>query len=648
MERVLQLGAMLALAWMGQALLGSQPALGAALLIGALTTFVWLPRLAEQAKRALAVGQNAESRSPAAPAPARVAGALALIGASLICGIATHWAATLPELRPAPALLAWAAAIGLLLAGAWRLAAPRPAIGLAALRAARWELVAVLALTLLALALRAYALARIPQNFGGDEGEMGMNARAILQGLVDDPFATGWLGHPNMWFFLQALALRLFGDTVFGLRMLSALIGTATVPALYAFARPLYGRPAALIAAALLATYHFHIHFSRLAANNIVDPLAALIAFTAFLHGLRTRSPLSFALAGVVLGLAQHFYMGSRLAPLVVAAALLHQLIFERELLWSLRWHVALMALGFLLGFGPLLTYFLNHPRDYTARLDMVGVFQTGWFDQERAGGQSAGQILLGQAIRSFGAWTWQPDRSAWYDPKIPLLDGASAPLFLLGLGLVVASARRVEAAMLLAWMAGTAVLGGLLLVNSPETPRYVTSAPLACLFIALAIAELAVLLRQLARLPRPVVWSLAGAATLLLALWNLDFYFDRYTPRNTYGWFNTEIGTTLGNYLRTQPDPFVYFFGAPTMYYGNGTIRFLAPDVPGTDLLAPIGSPGELPELPAGRRPIFVFLNARAGELAVVQQRYPGGSTQQVRSSAGDSILMTIYTLDR
>jgi 4-amino-4-deoxy-L-arabinose transferase-like glycosyltransferase len=644
MERALQFGAAMALAWVGVGLLRSQPVPGLAVLACAVVALVGLPQLLA---RAQGIGRG--EASPASSAPAdqladRAPAAYWLVGAAAACGIAAPWVNTLLAAQPWAGLLAWAAAIGLLLAGAWRLTTPRPAISRASLRAARWEIATVLALTLLALALRAYLLERLPQNFGGDEGEMGMNARAVLHGGVRDAFATGWLSHPNLWFFLQALALRVFGDTIFGLRMLSALLGAATVPALYLFARPLYGRQVALLAAALLATYHFHIHFSRLGVNNIVDPLVALLAFAAFLHGTRDRAAFSFALAGVTLGLAQHFYMGSRLAPLVVAAALLHQLILGRRRVWELRWQLGLMALAFLVGFGPLLNHFLSHPTDFTARLGMVGMFQTGWFDQQRASGLSTAQILLDQARNAFGAWTWQPDRSAWYDPKIPLLDRASSALFLLGLGVTIANWRRLDAAMLLAWLAGTAVLGGILLINTPESPRYITSVPVVCLLIALALAQIGTFARKRARLGRRAAWGLAGAAAALLALWNVNFYFREYTPRNTYGWFNTEVGTSIGAFLAWQPDDvFVYFFGPPAMYYGNASIRFQAPDVAGADVYGPITSAGDLPPPPEGRRPIFVFLNHRAAELAIVQAHFPNGSTQQVRASNGGP-LVTIY----
>ncbi|MBK9714716.1 MAG: glycosyltransferase family 39 protein [Kouleothrix sp.] len=666
MERALLFGTTLALIWAGQSLLRTSPLAGLAMLVAAVAAYIGLPQLVARFDGARTLGsparppiarptaqpRRAAAAQPAAQQASPVADILRqrplgarLIVASAIWGAVAYVVNSSPALQPWPALLVWASAIGLLIAGAWQLTTPRPAVSRAALLAARWEIAAVLGLTLLALALRAVRLDGIPQNFGGDEGEMGAMARAVLAGAVSDPFATGWLSHPNLWFFLQALSLQVFGNNVFGLRMLSALIGTAAVPALYAFARPLYGRPTALLATALLATYHFHIHFSRLGVNNIVDPLAALVAFTAFLHGYRTRSPLSFALAGVALGLAQHFYMGSRLAPLVIAAGLLHQLMLDRQRLWELRWHLALLGLGGLLGIGPLLGFFATHPADFNARLAMVGVFQTGWVNYQLEHGASALQILAAQARASFGAWTFEPEHSAWYDPKIPLLDQASSLLFLLGIAVTITRWRRLETALLIAWLAGVAIFGGMMMVNSPESPRYVTSAPLVCLLIAIGIAQLGALLRWLLPLGQRVVWGLSAAAVVLLALWNLNFYFREYTPRNTYGWFNTEVGTTIGRYLQQQPDPvFVYFFGAPQMYYGNASIRFQAPDVPGVDMLQPIATPDELPAAPEGRRPIFVFVNARTGELPIVQSRYPGAAADVFEASSLNGPLMTVY----
>jgi hypothetical protein len=87
-----------------------------------------------------------------------------------------------------------------------------------------------------------------------------------------------------------------------------------------------------------------------------------------------------------------------------------------------------------------------------------------------------------------------------------------------------------------------------------------------------------------------------------------------------------------------------VYFFGPPSMFYTNGSIRFLAPATPGMNVDQPIGSAGDLPPPPAGHRPIFIFLNARAGELAAVVAGYPGGTPNQFIAASNGGPLMTVY----
>jgi len=701
MGRIFALSTTVALAYIGQGLLQAEPPRlldGTVFLLLAAAAFIGM------AAWSRARGEPYPERLWIARLQAFVEHfpqSFTLLALSIVYGVLAYGFESYPTLLPWPTLVMWSFAIGFFLAGAWLLEhpgpgaraveLPRPAArqardeqapatpgtapgelvpragevaldtqievrteyrlarepGVAMLpqRYARWEIMALLALTLLALLGRALLVQNIPQNFGGDEGEMGVIARAVLRGEMRDPFATAWLSHPTLWFFVQACSLWIFGDNVWGLRMLSALIGTATIPALYLFARPLYGRPVGLAATALLATYHFHIHFSRLAVNNIVDPLLALLSFAAFFNGRRTSSWFSFALAGVLLGLGQHFYMGGRLTPLVVLALLLHAWLLDRHWLLNMRWRLALLGIGFVLAFGPLLRFFLLNHTAFTARLAAVGIFQTGWFAQQQAQGMSTIAILLHQTRDAFGAFTFQPDRSTWYDPHIPLLDRASAVLFVFGLAITISRWRRMEMVVLIAWLVGAAVFGGVLLKNTPESPRYVTTAPALCLLIALALEELMALVRWAFPLGQRAAYAVCGVAVLLLALWNLNFYFREYTPRRTFGWLNTEAATAIGAYLHEQPGHrYVYFFGPPRIFIGHGTIRFLAPGVPGIDVVDPVASPDELPPTPPGDRPIFIFLPERAGELEVVQRRFPGGTMVQERAWRTDSTLFLSY----
>ena len=161
---------------------------------------------------------------------------------------------------------------------------------------------------------------------------MGKFARNILDGRWDDPFTTGWLGHPTLWFYASSRSRsRRSATESSALRLLTALIGAATVAALYIFARRWYGPRVALMASALLAAYHFHVHFSRIGAQQRHRPVlrARGLSGSRSLGG-SARSPLLLAAAGVSVGVAQNFYFGARLEALVLLVVLAHQLIVSR------------------------------------------------------------------------------------------------------------------------------------------------------------------------------------------------------------------------------------------------------------------------------------------------------------------------------
>ncbi|MFQ5887060.1 MAG: glycosyltransferase family 39 protein, partial [Anaerolineae bacterium] len=125
------------------------------------------------------------------------------------------------------------------------------------------EFLAVFAITLLGFTLRATALDRYPPMMHGDEGEMGIRALGILNGTQPlSPFSTAFLSHPTMFYFWQALSMAFFGRNEVGLRTLSALAGTLSVPLLYLLMRYGYGRVAGMASAFLLAVSHLHIHYS--------------------------------------------------------------------------------------------------------------------------------------------------------------------------------------------------------------------------------------------------------------------------------------------------------------------------------------------------------------------------------------------------
>ena len=545
-------------------------------------------------------------------------------------------------------LALWVTGIALFLAGAARLE-PTNAIGNRAAPASprippgRWELLCVLALTLGAWLLRRYAVDSIPHNVHGDEGEMGLVARAVLRGDQRDPFATAWLAHPSLWFFVQALALDLFGDSIGGLRMLSALLGTLTVPALYVFARPLYGRAAAIIAAALLAGYHLHVHYSRIGLSNIADPLMIVLTLTAFFHGYRTRAPAAFALSGVLMGLAQYFYFSGRFIPVLVLVLLVYLAATDRRALFTLWQPIGLLAAGFLLAAGPLLHYFIAHPDVFIGRLVEHGLFQPDRLAELQANGQSLVSALVEHASRAFGIFVFLEERSPFYGPGIPLLDKASAVLLLFSVMLMLRHWRQVESIALLLWVGVTALLGGFLLVGAPQSTRYVIAAPARCVLVGVALARIGSLLGEIARSPTWRITAMTATVVSIVA-WNIYFYFGVYTPRNVYA--RAEALTEIANYLRPQAGQrYVYLFAHPQFYLNHGTIQFVGNRPAGTNVRDHLSSSTALGDPPPGLRPLFIFVPERLSELELVKPRYPVGELHEYRVQPGNrQALLYIY----
>jgi ubiquinone/menaquinone biosynthesis C-methylase UbiE len=496
----------------------------------------------------------------------------------------------------------------------------------------RWELLGLALLVLAAFLVRFIKLDEIPYVLAGDEASMGREAVRVLSGELGNPFITGWFSHPTLFAYILALPVRAFGQTTFAVRFLSPFVGALSVMAAYLFARRAWGRPVAWIAAGLLAGYHFHIHYSRLALNNIWDPLFALLVMGSLWRGRQTGDRRYYVMAGLALGVSQYFYMGARLLLVLVGALVLYWILQDGRRLWRERSNlVAFMLMAAVVAL-PIALFSVKHPDDYMARMNQLGIFQSGWLAREaELTGRSVASLLGQQLWKAALAFNYTHDPTFWYRPGIPLLRFWPSILFVFGLGLALVGVRRTPNFVLLVWMSATVLFAGALLENPPSSQRYVIAAPAVCILVALALVWIGERLRELLG-GRPAVWL--GGVTLLalLFVWgDLDFYFGEYTRTGDYGGLNTEVAQRASDYLNDLgPDWQVFFFGFPRMGIsaegGFPTVPFLAPDVHSVDVIETLEDPSLLPDmrLPA----VFIFLPEpeRAYEMKVVRDRFPNG----------------------
>src|SRR5919199_3201440 len=500
----------------------------------------------------------------------------------------------------------------------------------------------------IALPLRVAAIGSAPPTMLGDEGAMAMEAVRVLAHQHTDPFATGWGQHPMLWFFLQSYAIRIFGDSVAGVRILSAIVGSATVATTYFLARLLYGRRQAGIAALLLATYHFHIHFSRLAIFNIADPLFGTVVVASLFIGIRTRRAAAFGVMGLMLGLALYFYPGTRLFILLVALS---------TLIWAIPWArqqgsrmirklwlpVLLTCLGVLIAAGPLLQTYAGDPQAFTVRERANTITEPGWIqDQARSTRRTPVAIMLDQVAGAALAFTSYPNADGFYDNQRPLLWGLAAPLMVIGLLLALGRSGDRSYMLPILWFVLAIIFGGVVLKYPPASAHFVTLAPVVCLFIAFAIEWI---LRMVERRTdgRPHIPRII--ATLLvayLATVSVLGYFRDYLPREALGGPNTHAANALARYLERQPaGTKVWFLGMPRMYYhGFPMLDFLARQVDAADALTLWVMPA--PE--RGRTTIYAVLPEHRPELEATEARYPGGERQTLTWPTEPGPMVYIY----
>jgi hypothetical protein len=121
--------------------------------------------------------------------------------------------------------------------------------------------------------------------------------------------------------------------------------------------------------------------------------------------------------------------------------------------------------------------------------------------------------------------------------------------------------------------------------------------------------------------------WAIVAAVSgllLLVSSQDLRFYFGDFSANKRFSDNNTEVATQVGMYLaEKEPGPQVYFFGGRMGYYTHATIRYLAPQAMGTDVLESLTAP---PDWVLPGPTIFIFLPERSEELDFVQESYPDG----------------------
>jgi len=389
----------------------------------------------------------------------------------------------------------------------------------------------LLMITVLAAALRLYALDRLPPGLYHDEAYNGLDALGVIDGLRPVFFETN-NGREPLFIYLTALSISFLGRSPLAIRLVAALLGTLTVPAAYLMARELLGRRVALFTALITAGAFWHLNLSRVGFRAVSFPLLIALCLWWFSRGLRTGHWRNFALGGACLGLSLYTYTVARFVPLAFLALIAYWLLRRLPVRWR----------GLLLFFGvafmvavPLLVFAAQHLGVFIARSAQVSIFNPDINQGDLMG------TLARHVIKTLGMFNWRGDFIPRHNmPHRPVFDAAMGLFFLLGLMVTVwRAAQRREYALLLIFSA-VMLVPTVLAEDAPHFLRAVGILPVLFVFPAVGLRTLGEMLEGRSSQPLGTV-----AVALVLGMsWGatLDDYFERQVHSEDV-YYNFEAG---------------------------------------------------------------------------------------------------------
>jgi len=357
----------------------------------------------------------------------------------------------------------------------------------------RWELWILVALLLIAAALRATALTDVPPGLRYDELLNYRMAGRVLAGDRPLYFAESW-GHEPLFHYAQAASMALMGQSAWSLRLPAVVCGLLSVLTTWLAARRLFGARVASLAAAGLSISFWSIFYSREGSRVIgVAPLFSLMAYFLWrgverLNELpHTRPPwratTDFVMAGLCAGCTFYIYVAGRVSPLLATAFALYLALFDRLSLKRSWFGLALsVAVGLALA-APLLLLLSQNP----GMEQRIGLLGDAWAALK--GGDPLPVLSL--TARAAGMFVWRGEKDWLFNVYgRPIFGPLTAVCFLLGIALCIRRRRQARFAFLLLWLL-VGVSPACVVPPAASLTHTIAAQPPAYILVAVGLAAL-------------------------------------------------------------------------------------------------------------------------------------------------------------
>ncbi|MBI4200591.1 MAG: glycosyltransferase family 39 protein [Chloroflexi bacterium] len=521
------------------------------------------------------------------------------------------------------------------------------------------EAILLTGLTAVALALRLYRLEAIPPGFHGDEAAFGMEAARIARGEWIGIWTGVTLGHPTGHLYWTALLVKVFGPSVFSVRLAMALVGTLTVPAAYLLLRQLFSFRVAFTASAFIAFSFWHLVYSR-AGWTIAPAVLLLLLSLACLFRSWQRGSWPFAIAGgILLGLGFYTHKNFPFYYAGVWAFGLARIVLDRSV--ARRQLTGVFLLLSVVAAAPFLDFLAGNYGLFLQRLKLESFFEQPFFQNAPGVLGKAGATMLRVLEVLFLFHFWTPVDYVDGTGGRPLMGVVLSAFFWLGL---VVTARRLKepAYQLLAigWLAGS--LPPMLAVTG-EQRRLLGAMPFMMAYAALGLeaailwgTRLAIKLKGWARERQGRERLLRASANVGLTLFllsfaitNASYYFvswpASYQAKLTYAF---DLVKAI-EYLKAHGSGAYVYFYADRWSFNYETRQFLLPGLPGEDRSTQFGGDGTLERRHSGKV-VYVLLGEYTRLADDLRALYPEGPDEgndfyEARDTDGRAIFAALVS---
>ena len=359
---------------------------------------------------------------------------------------------------------------------------------------------ALMLITAAAGGLRLYQIDRLPPGLSYDEAWNDLQAFRVVQGKIHPVYFVDERRDVEepLHIYLIAGLFALTGPQAIGGRVVSGLLGTLTIPLLFLATREmlkalqtdphpppfLHGRGEnviALLAAFILATLYWHVHYTRLGMEPPAVPALATLTFWLLWRAINRDGWPDYALAGGALGLSLYTHPSARFLPFVVALYVFYRWRADRAWIRHELPRFGLLAVCATIVFAPLGVFFAQNPDLVFYRAGQASVVTFG-------GGL---EPIAQNAIKVIGGLIWRGDANLRLNlPGRPGLDVIQLILLAAGVLCALRSERRRVWAFSLVW-AGVMLLPSILSDAAPHFGRMLGATPALAMLIALGVVQL-------------------------------------------------------------------------------------------------------------------------------------------------------------